>query len=108
MPDYTLRADDDKFEVCPRCRVLMVPLVRFKPDEVRLVSDVNPDAERMTRALGWRYFAGTFLLTFGETLYEFAASARCRRKVAKLKRDVLPQHPKSQVCPQCLQIKRLR
>jgi hypothetical protein len=105
MADYTLHPDDDKFDFCPRCRVLLRPLARFKPEDVRFISDVEPNAELMTRALGWRYFAGTFLLTFLETLYEFGASAWRARKVARLKRRHLAEHPKSQICPRCFYVK---
>ena len=106
MPDFTIHPDDDKVVMCHRCRQMMKSLARFQPEDVRFISDVNPHAETMTRVLGWRYFAGTFLLTFFETLYEFAASGWRRRKVARLKREILPRFPKSQICPRCLRVEK--
>ena len=106
--DYSLDPDEE-WIACERCRVRLRPLAKYKPEDVRLGAPGLGPLEDMSR-LGFRGLMASLGLTFLSALLsciaESAATGFRRRKVAKLQREILPKHPKSLICPQCLKVLR--
>ena len=99
FPDANVRRYDDNAPLtnCPNCNTFMVPLANHE-----LSAGEHPTLE----AEGLEYFVFGLWAYLYNLLFGAAALATRKRKLAKLKNEVLPQSPNALICPACLQLKR--
>ena len=105
--DQTNVPRDDDWVSCENCRTWMVPLAKH---EVESVSYSLPGRDDVLHDSfwwwGWIHFVALAVFGLFVVLYEEIVTAFRRRKLAKLKAEILPQFPNSQVCPRCLKVQR--
>ncbi|NEL47728.1 hypothetical protein G3V68_23805 [Escherichia coli] len=108
--DYRLnpQVHEDQWISCEKCRDYMLPLAKFEVESSGFASPDRDDLlDNSLGGWGWIHFLALAAFGLFVTLYEEIALVFRRRKLQRLKADILPKHPKSQVCPKCLQVKRL-
>lgn len=96
--DANVRRYDDNAPLvpCPKCRTFMVLLANH---EISADEDPALDADSVDFFL---FGLWAYLYNF---LFGAAALATRKRKLEKLKSEVLPQNPKALLCPRCLHVK---
>lgn len=88
----------DEWVECPHCHSPMVPL---RAHEVNKSSESPAVEAELWEFLLWGWIA--FAVNFAHGLVTYASR---KRKLATLKRDVLPRFPRSLICPRCFYITR--
>jgi hypothetical protein len=88
----------------------MMPLAKYELEEG--VWRRHEDSDMGSGSHGFGYGYGGDLETqvgvgIMDMIWNSIVEWRRRRKLERLKAEVLPTHPNSQVCPKCLQVKRL-
>ncbi len=96
-PDSSPR--EEIWRTCPKCATPLLPLRDFEIHKSSESPGVGADLWQFL-LFGW----WAFVLNFVDDLFTLGAR---QKKLAALKSEILPQFPNTQVCPRCLEIKRL-
>ena len=102
---------DGQDRLCPECRRVMVDLSRYAAavdnDATGLDGENHPMGNMFTSTgrdiILIEMIMGAINFVFGGII-----AANRRRKVKKMAQDILPQFPKSQICPACLFVLKLK
>lgn len=95
---FLRRYDPPEETPCPECRSWMLPLERY---EIQKASETASIDAELWEFLLWGWWA--FVYNY---VYDLLTIEGRKRKLAALKRDILPNFPSSQVCPRCLCVKK--
>jgi hypothetical protein len=93
---HVRRYDSPEETPCPNCRTWMLPLERYEIQK----SSESPSVE----AEWWEIVVFGWSVLVYNYIYDLFTYEGRKRKMAQLKRDVLPQFPGSLVCPRCLHV----
>ncbi len=91
---------DDVWITCAQCATPMLPLADYEIHKSSESPGVGADLWQFL-LFGW----WAFVINFVSDLFTFEGR---KKKLAALKAEVLPQFPRAQVCPRCLELKRMR
>ncbi len=89
---------DDIWRTCKQCATPLVPLRDFEIQKSSEAPGVGADLWQFL-LFGWWSFLINYMVDF------FSFGQRVTT-LAKLKSEVLPQFPGTQVCPRCMEIQR--
>ncbi len=90
---------DDIWHTCHKCATPLLPLRDFEIHKSSESPGVGADLPEFI-LFGW----WAFVINYVDDLFSFGSR---QKRLAALKSEVLPQFPRSQVCPRCLELKRL-
>ena len=86
----------DEWIECPKCRNVTVALADYEISDAAEGPTASADLPEFL-LFGW----WAFVINYLTELFSFGGR---KTKLAKLKKDVLPNFPKSLICPTCLHV----
>jgi hypothetical protein len=97
-PDLRKYNPDDDMEQCSKCAAFMVPLKEYEIS--------NADEAPTVGAEWWEFLLWGWIIFVANYLYDLMTFNGRKSKLAELKKTVLPQFPRSLICPSCLHVKK--
>jgi len=88
--------EKDEWFTCPSCHGFMMPLGKYEIQKLSEGPTVGAEP--------WEFYLYGWMAFVYNYIYDAMTFKERKAKLSKLKDEVLPQFPNSQVCPQCLQV----
>ena len=95
-PDMRGADASDEWKPCPQCPGVLLPLRDYEIQKSSESPGVGADVGEFL-LFGW----WAFILNFVDDAWSFGGR---KKRLAALKAEVLPQFPRSLVCPRCLHV----
>lgn len=89
---------NDDMVQCPECAAFMVPLNEYEIS--------SADESPTVGAELWEFLLWGWIIFVGNYLYDLMTFNGRKEKLTKLKKTVVPQFPRSLICPSCLHVKK--